>query len=206
MSLKIKKLVAPAVGCEPVTLKACQVFHSIRYQEFNYKGNICLAFPFKFNWFGSKEVNNSSDRIRTCDPQCPSGIHYIQYKKSNSKGNICLGIEFKFYCFDNKEFIYSSSRIRTYQVFYIVRDQILIFKINIRIGLDFEFKSYSIGKKESITAVAGIEHLTEFATNGCIHITFVKPAKNGDDHAIRKTVFKTKLVYHLSRSFFKPNF
>lgn len=49
--------------------------------------------------------------------------------------------------------------------------------------MDFEFKLlYSIGKKKSITAVAGIEHLTEFATIGCIHIPFVKPAKNGDDH------------------------
>lgn len=74
-------------------------------------------------------------------------------------------------------------------------------KINIRIGLDLEFKLYSIGKKKSITAVAGNKHLTEFATISCIRIPFVKPAKNGDDHVIRKTVFKIKLICHLSCCF-----
>lgn len=44
MGLKIKKLVTAAVGFEHMTLKACQGFHSIRYQELNYKGNICYRF------------------------------------------------------------------------------------------------------------------------------------------------------------------
>lgn len=67
-------LVKPALGFEPETLKACQVFQNVQYHKLNLKGDICLYFKFKHHWFENRDVSESSDRTRTCDHQILSGI------------------------------------------------------------------------------------------------------------------------------------